>query len=101
MANELGIAESYLGYKLGLDANLVAAVSGMFSGVAPSSAQFAPDGTARPYITWSWQGSPDITFGDSGARFGVQPLYLVKVIMQTANFDDIQAIADMIDDNLQ
>lgn len=90
--NELARIEKWLNAYLSGDAALNAMVGGRFYGPK------AKTGTAKPYVTWNWQGASD-TNGNAAARLMTRPLYQIKVVSNGLN-DAIAAAADALDARL-
>lgn len=59
----------------------------------------APKNAVGRYIIWSYRESPDTVAGHY--RVAIEPLFVVKVVGKTSRFEDLQAVADQIDFDLQ
>jgi hypothetical protein len=87
--SETVVADTWLYGRLAGDAELMSGVTGVFADVAP-------EGTAFPFVVFSFQSGRD-TVGLGGTRIFTGATYQVKVISDKPSYGAIKALANRID----
>ena len=95
LGQEITPAEKWLDTTLRANATLNTGVSGRMSGYN------SPQGTGYPAVVWQLQAPSTDVKAIGNIRIMVRPIYVVRVVGQTASMLSLSALADEIDESLE